>query len=466
MSREELLDLLAKPTGDTAELDVDEGCASLTQPESPTALKLDDWSIRRGKEVLSESERLRQTFELPEGEDDPFLSAVGAAELATADFHGAAFEPDPKLAERPKNERISRYMKQLMNTPEFQALHAETQLDEVASEIAATQFAEQWVQLIKKEEPEDEFQKDMQCLRAAGGALESAKSEVSDLRDAQAAFGLGQGAAGSPLTASGLKDVFKRVQGSQQLKRICELAGRYRRFAQAQQRKKVLHGMDDVVGVVLAGDPGRILPHELVALADEDLELDAMRRLVEGQMMCRDYRGVESKAKGPIVVVVDESGSMCGEKIYTAKAMALALYWVARQQRRYVCLVGFSGGEEGVYLPIPPNKPMQGELMEWLEHFYGGGTTLDVPLVELPKNWDALGCPEGKTDIICITDAIVHAPDSIVKSFLAWKAVKQVKMISLILESQPGDLAKVSDRTHTVRSLALDEAGVGEALSV
>ena len=91
------------------------------------------------------------------------------------------------------------------------------------------------------------------------------------------------------------------------MRRICELAGRYRRLAQSRQRQKATHGVDDVVGVVLDGDVGRLLPHELAKLADDDLSEDAMRRLVERQLMCRQYQATEPVARGPVIVCTEPS---------------------------------------------------------------------------------------------------------------------------------------------------------------
>ena len=56
--------------------------------------------------------------------------------------------------------------------------------------------------------------------------------------------------------------LFKRVRSDPTLRRICELAGRYRRVAQSRQRRKTTHGLDDVVGVVMDADLGRLLPQE------------------------------------------------------------------------------------------------------------------------------------------------------------------------------------------------------------
>src|SRR6476469_1497733 len=99
---------------------------------SPTALELDDWGLRRGKEVLAESERLRQT---------------GLDENAAADFHGAAFEPEPRLKEGCADPQRHEFLTQLLQTPDYHALHQSTLLDPVASSIAACAFAEQFASL-------------------------------------------------------------------------------------------------------------------------------------------------------------------------------------------------------------------------------------------------------------------------------------------------------------------------------
>src|SRR6476661_7647174 len=96
---------------------------------SPTALELDDWGMRRGREVLAESERLRRT---------------GLCEEAVADFHGAAFEPEPRLKDGCLDARRHEFLSQLLQTPDYHALHQATMLDPVASSIAACAFAEQF----------------------------------------------------------------------------------------------------------------------------------------------------------------------------------------------------------------------------------------------------------------------------------------------------------------------------------
>jgi uncharacterized protein with von Willebrand factor type A (vWA) domain len=189
-------------------------------------------------------------------------------------------------------------------------------------------------------------------------------------------------------------------------------------------------------------------------------------------MLCRHHRNIQKLGQGPIIVCIDESGSMGGNKIQTAKAIALSMGWIARYQKRWIVFVSFSGGTEGVLYTFPPNKTWDDDMLcEWLLHFYGGGTDLDVPLDTLPtKYWPQLleqGLPKGKTDVIFITDAIVHAPDKMIEKFNKWKKDENVRAISLIIGTgNAGDMAKVSDEWHMVNNLEIGQTAIDNILSI
>jgi uncharacterized protein with von Willebrand factor type A (vWA) domain len=307
---------------------------------------------------------------------------------------------------------------------------------------------------------------DRDLLRAVGAALDAAQEEMDAMDDVAKSMGLGDGNGGN-IDPKQLASVFKRVRNSAQLKRICELAGKYRRMAQSKQRQKVTHGYDDMIGVVMDGDISKLLPVELSSLVDPDLELDALRRIAERQAFCREYRGVEETGKGPIVICVDESGSMKGEAIANAKAFALALAWIARKQKRWCAMVSFSGSSRGIYHVLRPEKWDEVGLMAWLEHFYNGGTTMEVPLRTLPfQYWEEMKCPKGKTDMIILTDAAVDVPHDLRVPFMEWKKQQKCRLISLVLESSAGDMEHVSDETHLLKTLDPSSEGVGVCLGI
>ena len=237
-------------------------------------------------------------------------------------------------------------------------------------------------------------------------------------------------------------------------------------MAQSKQRRKTVHGLDDVVGVEPGGDLARLLPHELAKLAVPELELDTLRRLVERQTLCREYHATEPVGRGPIIITTDESGSMQGEKIHTAKALALALAWIARQQNRWCALVAYSGDSGERLLALPPGRWDEAALADWLTAFIGRGSDLDIPIRELPRMFAKMKAPPGVTDVIMITDAICAIPSEIRERFCAWKQSTQVRAIALVIDNPPGDLTAVADEVHSVRSLDADESAVGRVLSI
>ena len=296
----------------------------------PTAVVCDEWAMRRGRELA----------------DCPRWEATGLDENAAADFHALAF--DPRAEFQPCEDRTrERFIGAMVETPEFHALHAETMLDDFAAQIAALHFGNQFAEFKKKDEMEKRVGMDSEiaAIGAATRAIAAAAGEVKELKEAEGMLGMGAGAPGEKRDPKAVAEAFNRIRNNPTLRRICEAAGRFRRVAQSRQRLKAIHGFDDVVGVELGGDLARVLPHELAKLDVEELELDMLRRLAERQAMCRELAAVEPVGKGPIIVTLDESGSM-HSKIENAKGLALSLAWIARQQKRWCALVAYSGGSD------------------------------------------------------------------------------------------------------------------------
>ncbi len=160
-----------------------------TLTASPTALAVDEWGLRRGRDLIAESERLQK---------------LAVEDLAAADFFAAAFDPDPQLLTACEDRRRHAFVAQLLETPEYRVLHAQTRLDDTAAAIAAAAFAEQFARLASTEEGAargDAMGEEMATLRAVGRALATAREEVSELKETAAALGMGPGGHRRPLQA-------------------------------------------------------------------------------------------------------------------------------------------------------------------------------------------------------------------------------------------------------------------------
>lgn len=486
-------DGLGKPTGKAAPGTAVRPAAP-AKPASATVLDLDKWDVARGADLLGRSPNL-SLLKLPD------------AEAAVADLHAVAFKPYPELLDSPADPVRAAFVKALLESGDTQALRVSTVLNGLASDIAATEFAKSYSVMLNKQkdqpkkpqqsqqgEPGDgegEGQGDGEdadqdptggaAAAAARAAAQKASEEVEAMEEAAAAFGHGQGSGmGSPGAAPNQKaiaELFQQVRNNPVLRQITELAGRFRRVAQAKQRQKARHGVDETTGITTGGKISRLLTRELARLTDPDLELDVLRRIIDKQAMIKEIKGKEGVGKGPVIVCVDESGSMIAgyrggpPKYIQARALALTMVWVARHQRRWIALIGFKDGRT----PFPPLLLAPGThddaaLMQWLLRRSSGGTDDTVVCRQLPGEFYPAfvqqGMREGKTDLLVISDGELRVPLNTAARFNAWKKETKCRAIGLMIGTGPGGWKDVLDECHLCNALTGGDEGVGKALSI
>ena len=61
---------------------------------------------------------------------------------------------------------------------------------------------------------------------------------------------------------------------------------------------------------------------------------------------------------------------------------------------------------------------------------------------------------------------LFRIPPDLQERFLAWKRHAKARLITLVIQSTPGDLTAISDEVHEVPSLSVTEAAVERVLSV
>ena len=278
--------------------------------------------------------------------------------FAAADFFAGAFDPDPRLLEACDDPPRHGFLRQLLDTPEYRALHAATRLDDTAAGSPPPTSPSSSPNY-KKEDAAQRRRRpttaEMATLRAVGRAVAEAGEgggRTPGRPPPPAGWGRGRPAA---TTRGGRRAVpagAGRPGPPPDLRAGRPVpAGRPDQAAAEGRPRAGRRGRGRA-----GGDVGRLLPAELARLVVPELELDALRRIAERQAMCREHHAAEPVGKGPVIVCVDESGSMEGEKDHTAKALALALAWVARHQRRWCALVAYSGDTGERLLPLPPGR--------------------------------------------------------------------------------------------------------------
>lgn len=437
---------------------------------SKTSLMLDNWSLRKGKEALEEK--------LSDGKPNPLES-----EHESSDFRALYYEPFHEFHGTKKVEDKVRdeYIQSIIDTPEFKSSHEYSCLNPEITRMAYEKLAVQYVLLkeeLKKQEESgeegDKKKRSQAISNAASAASGSIGKESEDLRNTEEMLGTHKGGEHTTqrIDKNYIQNVFNKVKGNEFLKKIVDRAGRLKALANIIQNNKLNYGQDDIVEIIQSNDLIHALPIELALLYDEDLEFDTLRRMVENQLLCTEWTELEHKQKGPIAIIVDESGSMNGDKIINAKALALSMLWIARRQKRWTSLIGYTGDHSGGrhgrrILDIGHRQNgMEAKIIDWCTQQLGGGNNKDMPLDSLPEFWKEIKAPEGKTDVIIITDAVCNFSNEEITNFKNWKNSKNIKTYGLILDNDFGNTGPAFDFQKRVKSIDVNNKDIHKVLEI
>ena len=310
---------------------------------------------------------------------------------------------------RPWAERIHASCDQL---PAFARLAAECRGDAAAA-AAAVEALLRELNVPPPEQPpppEPPGSSKDPLRRPLAAACAQAARAVEDLRDAseglaQVDFRGGHAPGtgtqdGVPCENPEVRPLAALLRNDQRLRRIAALAGRFKRIAANKRRTRVKHGADEITDVEQGADLARALPSQLSKLSHRLLRLDFMRSMLERQMMQYRLAGTETLGKGPLVVLLDKSGSMDGPRDVWATALALALLDHAQRERRLYALLGFDSRVKFEAV-VKPGEPIPGD---GLFVSCGGGTEIAVALA---RGLEIIRGHPGalkKADIVLVTD--------------------------------------------------------------
>lgn len=250
----------------------------------------------------------------------------------------------------------------------------------------------------------------------------------------------------------------KHLAGNDKLKKLAQMVGRMKEHALALRRKIFERTNEELFEVSLGAEISRLLPHELVALHHPILRKDFTRRFVENELLLYALRGIEEKGKGPVVVCLDGSSSMMGDKEIWAKALTLTLLEIARRQRRLFRAICFSSADTPLQtFDLNPRERYaveMGKVMELAEYFPGGGTDFETPLNA------ALDCLKQarfkRGDIVFITDGECQVRPDWVEQFHADKEEMRFSLFSILIDVGSNSISALqafSDKITTVSRL-------------
>jgi uncharacterized protein with von Willebrand factor type A (vWA) domain len=392
---------------------------------------LDLWDLKHQEENLAESA----------------AALKNAAELAEENQREAEAGQGDETADQEKSDQEKKDLQKKINELQEAAQRAAS-----VSEARLNQKARMFEDQLRHSDKSE--LKRMQ-LRSAQLAKEIDRV-AQDSHDFSLEFGQG-----GRMSAGERLELGRRLARNRKLGELARLVGRFKQDARALRRKTLDRGVTEAYDVERGADLGRLIPSELLALHHPQLRADFHRRLLEGAVLQYRLREDEQKGKGPMVVCIDVSSSMQGDKELWAKAVSLTLMDIARRQRRLFRAVLFSSGPESMkVIDLNRERRYQPELpkvIELAEYFPGGGTDFQAPIdaaIELIADKKLK-----RGDIVVITDGECQVTPEWLADLKKRKEELQFSIFAVLVDVGSSDLstlAQFSDRVSSVSKLTVE----------
>jgi uncharacterized protein with von Willebrand factor type A (vWA) domain len=265
---------------------------------------------------------------------------------------------------------------------------------------------------------------------------------------------------GGRLPAGERLELGRRLARNKKLGELARLVGRFKQDARALRRRTLDRGAAEAYDIERGSELGRLIPAELIALHHPGLRSDFLRRLLEGEVLQYQLREDEQKGRGPMVVCIDVSSSMQGDKELWAKAVSLTLMDIARRQRRLFRAVLFSSGPQSLKVVDLNDKrryqPELSKVLEMAEYFPGGGTDFQAPIDAAISLLEDKQLKRG--DIIVITDGECQVAPEWLTELRRRKEELKFSIFAVLVDvgsSEVSTLAQFSDRVSSVKQLTV-----------
>ncbi len=394
----------------------------------------------RSERLVNRSEML-DLWDLAHQEDDlkERADALSKLEEMNTPEQSQPQEGEPSSEESEPDEATKERMRELAEAAERAAKVSEARLN-------------QKIRQVENEIKHGDLTELKRMQLKAGELAEQVDRAAEDSHAFSREFGQG-----GRLPAAERLELGRRLAGNRKLGELARMVGRFKQDARALKRKTLERGVAEAYDIERGSELGRLIPAELVAMHHRALSRDFRRRLLEGTVLQYRLRQDEQKGKGPMVVCVDVSSSMAGEKELWSKAVALTLMDIARRHRRLFRAVMFSSGDTLKVLDLNRERRYQPELakvLEMAEYFPGGGTDFERPLDAALELLEEKKLKRG--DIVMITDGECQVSPGWLEHLKERKEDLDFSIFAVLVDvgsSELSTLAKLSDHVTSVSQL-------------
>ncbi len=243
------------------------------------------------------------------------------------------------------------------------------------------------------------------------------------------------------------------------LTRIIDLLGKIE-FEEGEKTLEITpRSTSELFGVTLSNDIARLLPIELIKLSNHYLQYVFFAKWLEKGLLTYQLRGKHWTGgppkilkRGPVVALVDTSGSMHGSPEHISKAIILAVVRKMFKEKRDVKIILFASKNQTTEIILTDKERMAREFLDFLNYSFGGGTDFNTALSS------GLNSVQDKkfeyADILFISDGLSEISDkNLIQKWQNWKTEKKGRIFSIIAGNDyAGGLQDISDYVFLLTS--------------
>ncbi|MDE3074998.1 MAG: VWA domain-containing protein, partial [Chloroflexota bacterium] len=384
-----------------------------------------------------------------------------------ASFYKASPELVPEGRVNPAHRVNRPVVQRILDDAETEQTRLTTMLDETASALAAAAAGERLLHEIEQRpelrepmrhakeaaEATDDGQAEAAAAaaeaalqreaasvrRAVRAAIQTGRDEAEKLQAALAGWGLEPGDL-SRVPMERRFDLVGRLMNPK-MRRLAEQVGRMRNLARSRQKQRIQHERDEIHSITLGSDLAHVLPAELAMIRHPLRRLDFYRRFTEGQLLQYELTARKAQGHGPMVALIDCSGSMQGDPLDWAIAVALALVDTAARQKRRAAVLFF---DTRVIKEIQfnPGERDTDKVLQVAETGVAGGTDY-LPALARAVEIIGDGARFRQADVLMVTDGLCQVAEAFLATLKAEKQRLGIRIWSVLIGSDPyGELSK------------------------
>ena len=248
--------------------------------------------------------------------------------------------------------------------------------------------------------------------------------------------------------------IMGKITNQDQFRRIARMMGRWRRIREKVKSETI--SLKKIPKRVTQGDSlERVIPSELGLLRNSLTKRLFYKKMIDRSLLMYDSNDEEPEGKGPVISLIDTSGSMYGKPLHVALSLSLELAKVALEENRSFWAIPFNGG--GLEpVQITDSSSAIGFVSKWLGKARGG-TNFYAAI----KSAMEVCADEKNADITLITDGYCHVNKNSLDEIAKWKSDSKTRMFGLNVagyeDSWQKDFEKLLDVTACANAYSDNE---------